>query len=85
MKKLIYLLLIFTLASCGKSVEKYAAIPIVIYAGVITPEIIKEFDALGARYFFVKPVTIDEIKEIILAVVNAEKKIHSEGYYRNVA
>ncbi len=71
-------------AELGK-IEKYAAIPIVIYAGVITPEIIKEFDALGARYFFVKPVTIDEIKEIILAVVNAEKKIHSEGYYRNVA
>ena len=27
MKKLIYLLFIFTLVSCGKSVEKYAAIP----------------------------------------------------------
>ena len=27
MKKLIYLLFIFTLVSCGKSAEKYAAIP----------------------------------------------------------
>ncbi len=65
--------------------EKYAAIPVVIYAGVITREIIDEFLELGASYFYAKPVTIDEIKNIILSVVEAEKLKLSDSYYRNVA
>ena len=71
-------------AEMGK-IKKYADIPIVIYTGVITSEIMENFNLLGARYFFVKPVTIDEIKEIILKVVKTERQKHSDAYYRNVA